>query len=181
MNDDILNHISPNEALEIVKQLARTDKGLKKQIIELAKNHIKTVDVEDICESVFDALDWIDVHELWDRAGPNRDGYISPEEMSCEMFEEAIAPHVQEMERLLKLKMHHEAKLYCMGILKGIYQYEQDSGSEFKDWATDIPGEIFGSILKSWAKNSKNKDKKEMMNFIHEECFDWSGWAINQI
>jgi hypothetical protein len=34
-----------------------------------------------------------------------------------------------------------------MGILKGIYQYEEDSGSEFKDWATDVPGESFGNIL----------------------------------
>ena len=45
--------------------------------------------------------------------------------------------------------MHQEAKLYCMGILKGIYQYEEDSGSEFKDWATDVLGESFGYIFQT--------------------------------
>jgi hypothetical protein len=181
MKGDIFDNISGSEAIEIIRQLARTDKGIKKKIIELAKNLIMTVNVDEICEAVFDALDGIDVHDLWDRAGPNKDGYISPEEMSFEMFKEAIETYVQEMHRLLDLKMHQEAKLYCIGILKGIYQYEDESGSEFKDWATDIPGETFGSILRNWAKNSNNKDKKEMKNYIHAECPNWFEWAINQI
>jgi hypothetical protein len=181
MKDNIFEKISPNEALEIIRRLARTDEVLKKKIIELAENLIGTVDVKAVREAVFDALDCIDVHELWDRAGPSRDGYTSPEEMSFEMFEEAIEPYVQEMHRLLDLKMHQEAKLYCMGILNGIYQYEEDSGSEFKNWATDISGETFGSILRSWSKKSKIKDKEEMKNYILEECPDWFEWAVRQI
>ena len=97
------------------------------------------------------------------------------------MFEEALEPFVQEMQRLLDLKIHQEAKLYCMGILKGIYQYEEDSGSEFKDWASDVPGESFGYILREWGKNGSKKDKKEMKNFIKKECPAWSEWAINEI
>lgn len=181
MEGDIFEKISPNEALEIIKELGRTDKILKKKIIELAENLIRTVNVDEVCEAVFDALDCIDAHELWDRAGPSRDGYNSPVEMSFEMFKETIDPYIQEMYRLLNLKMHQEAKLCCMGILKGIYQYEKDSGSEFKNWATDIPREIFESILESWGKDSKSKDKKEMNNYINEECPDWSKWAVNQI
>jgi hypothetical protein len=180
MKEKIFNNISPNEALEIIRELARTDKGLKNKIIELADNLLCNVNVDEICEAVFETLDGIDVHELWDRAGPNRDGYASPEEMSFEMFKEAIEPYAQEMQRLLNLKKHQEAKLYCMGILKGIYQYEEDSGSEFKNWVTDIPEETFGSILRNWGKNCKNKDKKEMKNYIHEKCPDWFEWAANQ-
>jgi hypothetical protein len=112
MKDNIFETISPNEALEIIRRLAKTDKVLKEKIVELAENLIRAVDVDEVCECVFDALDCIDVHELWDRAGPNRDGYTSPEEMSFEMFEEAIAPYIKEMHRLLDLKMHREAKLY---------------------------------------------------------------------
>jgi len=78
--------------------------------------------------------------------------------------------------------MHQEAKLYCMGILKGIYQYKEDSGSEFKDWATDVPGESFGDVLNEWKKrNSNNKDKNEMKDFISNECPNWSESAKNQI
>ena len=181
MKNDIFDKISPNEALKILRQITKTDKNLKKKIIELAEDLFRDVDVEEICEAVFDALDGIDVHELWDRAGPKTDAYTSPEDMSVEMFEEALEPFVQEMQRLLDLKMHQEAKLYCMGILKGIYQYEEDSGSEFKDWASDVPGESFGYILREWGKNGNNKDKKEIKSFIKKECPVWSEWAINQI
>ena len=179
--DDIFDKISPNEALKILRQIVKTDKKLKKKIIELAEDLFRDVDVDDICETVFNVLDGIDVHELWDRAGPKTEGYTSPEDMSVEMFEEALEPFVQEMQRLLDLKMHQEAKLYCMGILKGIHQYEQDSESEFKDWASDVPGESFGYILREWGKNRNDKDKKEMKDFIKKEFPAWSKWAINQM
>jgi hypothetical protein len=179
--DDIFEKISPNEALEILRQIAKKDKNLRKKITELAEDLFRDVDVDDICEAVFDALDGIDVHELWDRAGPKTDGYTSPEDMSVEMFEEALESFVKEMERLLNLKMLQEAKLYCMGILKGIYQYEEDSESEFKDWASDVPGESFGYILRKWGKDRNNKDKKEMKDFIKKEFPTWSKWAVNQL
>jgi hypothetical protein len=182
MKDDIFNKMSPSEALEILKQIAKTDKKLKKRIIELAEDLFRDVDVETVCEDVFYALDGIDVHELWDRAGPKTDGYTSPGDMAVEMFEEALEPFLQELYRLFDLKMHQEAKLYCMGILKGIYQYEEDSGSEFKDWATDVPGETFGYILDEWKKRgSNNQNKKEMRGFISKECHSWYEWANNKI
>jgi hypothetical protein len=59
---------------------------------------------------------------LWDRAGSRTDGYTSPEDMAVEMFEESLEPFLQELHRLFDLKMYQEANLYCMGILKGIYQ-----------------------------------------------------------
>lgn len=181
MKNDIFDKISPNAALSILRQLTKTDKNLKKIIIELAENLFKDVDVDEIRDNVFFALDGIDVHELWDRSGSKSDGYTSPEEMSIEMFEEELEPFIQEMQRLLDLKMHQEAKLYCMGILKGIYQYEEDSKSEFKEWAADVSGESFGDILRVWGKNRNDKDKNEMKDFIKKEFPTWSEWAINQI
>ena len=182
MKEDIFNKISPSKALEILKKIAKTDKKLKKRIIELAEDLFRNVDIEAVCDDVFGALDGIDVHELWDRAGPKTDGYTSPEDMAVEIFEEALEPFLQEMYRLFDLKMHQEAKLYCMGILKGIYQYEEDSGSEFKNWATDVPGESFGYLLSEWKKRCPNKkDMKEMREFLSKECNSWYGWAIKRL
>jgi hypothetical protein len=179
--DDIFDKISPDEALEILRQLTKTDNDLKTKVFKLAEDLFRDVDVEQICEDVFYALDGIDVHELWDRAGSKTDGYTSTEDMSVQMFEEALEPFFQNMKRLLKLKIHQEAKLYCMGILKGICHYEEDSGSEFKSWASDVPGESFGYILGEWGKNSNKKDKMEMKDFIKKEFPECSAWAINQI
>ncbi len=67
MKDNIFNKISPSEALEILKQIAKTDKKLKKRIVELAEEIFRNIDVEAVCDDVFGALDGIDVHELWDR------------------------------------------------------------------------------------------------------------------
>jgi hypothetical protein len=51
-----------------------------------------------------------------------------------------------------------------MGVLKGLYMYEHDSKSEFKDWSTEISGECFYYILHEWEKRAKKKsDIKEMM------------------
>ena len=179
--NDIFEKISPNEALEILRQIIRTDKDMKKKVIKLAEDLFRDVDVEITCEDVFYALDGVDVHDLWDGSGPKTDGYTSPESMSVQMFEEALEPFVQKMKRLLNLKMHQEAKLYCMGILKGIYQYENDSESEFKNWVSDVPVESFGYILSEWGKNSNNKRKKEMKDFIKKEFPAWSAWAIGQM
>lgn len=175
MKKDILDKMSPSEALLILRQIAEKDKSLRMRIVELAEDLLRDVDVETVCGDVFGALDVIDVHELWDRSGAKTDGYTSPEDMAVEMVEEALEPFLREMRRLLDLKMRLEGKLCCMGILKGIYEYDKDSESEFRDWATDIPGETFAYILDEWKKsNSNSKDKKEMKDFISNACPDWA-------
>src|SRR4030042_779796 len=79
-----------------------------------------------------------------------------------------------ELKRYQELSMDEEAKLYCMGILKGIYRFEKESESEFKGWATDAPREYFGSILSDWKKECKNpQDLKEMEDFLMENCPEW--------
>lgn len=179
MRDDVFDEISPDEALIILKKLTKKDADLKIKVIELAENLFRDIDISEIWETVFYELDGIDVHDLWDRSGQSRYGYVSPEEMSVEMFEAALEPFIEEMKRLSNLRMHREALLYCMGILKGIYRYEEDSDSEFKDWVTDVPAETFGDILKVWKKKSPGKHIHEMDAFLSETCPGWYGWAHN--
>ncbi len=91
MTKEILNKISNSEALTILHQLAKQDKNIKKKIIELAEELMTDIDIEDVCDDVFSAIDFIDVHELWDRSGSNSYGeYTSPEEMAFEMVEEVL-------------------------------------------------------------------------------------------
>jgi len=175
MKNDILDKVSASEARSILKQIAGDDKSLAKRIIGLAEDLIRDVDVEEACGDVYYELDGIDVHELWDRSGAKTEGYTSPEDMAVEMVEEAIEPFLQEMRRLRDLKMHKEAKLCCMGILKGIYRYEKNSKSEFKDWAIDISKESFGCVLDEWKeRDDSSKDEKEMKDFISNECPAWA-------
>jgi DNA phosphorothioation-dependent restriction protein DptG len=178
MKDDILNKISPSEALYILRSLAKSDKEIKNRIIEIAENLFRDIDLEEISEDVFFALDGIDVHDLWDSSGAKTNGYISPENRAFEMVEEQLKTYYQELFRLCKLNMSQEAMQYCMGVLKGIFRYVNESESEFKDWATDIPEECFGYLIGEWEKRCKRKTQvKEMKLFIRKECHRWSEWA----
>jgi hypothetical protein len=65
-----------------------------------------------------------------------------------------------------------------MGVLKGIYRYVNESESEFKSWATDIPEECFGHLIGEWKKRSKRKSQvNEMKLFLRKECNKWAEWA----
>lgn len=118
MIDEILNKISPEEALEILGRLAKKDSDIAQQIEKEAVKLLKKIDLEQICREVFSVLDGINVHELWDRLGPRTDGYSSPEEMAGEMMEEELDPYNKQVIKYLELGMAKEAKLFLHGCFK---------------------------------------------------------------
>ena len=69
----LLDKISPNEALGILKLLAKTDKQIKKKILDIGEQIIKDIEYDSISDDVFWALDAIDVHELWNSSGSTVD------------------------------------------------------------------------------------------------------------
>jgi hypothetical protein len=179
----LLEQISGEEALKILRILSAQDQDIENRIEELAKNTLKDVDLEEVSEEVFFDLDIIDVHGLWDQSGARSDGeYISTEEMAYEMIENEIKPHISNFIRLHKVGLKSESISYCMGLLKGIYLYSNESSSEFKDWAADIPEEFFRQILEEWKKFKL--DKKfilKMESFLNNECNKWAPWALKNL
>ena len=97
--------------------------------------YFKEVIIEDIADEVFLDLDSLEVEEIWDSSGATRYGYVDPVDKAWEMFEDAIEPYLDELKKCQDLKLSKEAKKHCMGMLKGIYQFERESESEHKDWA----------------------------------------------
>jgi hypothetical protein len=175
MKGKIMDEISAEQALIILKRLADKDSNIAQQIQAEAEQLLRDVDLEEICEEVCFVLEGLDVEELWDRSGPNRYGYSSPEDIAVEMIEQELEPYYGEVWKYLELGMTKEAKLCCMGILKGIYQYVKESKSEFKDWAVDIPEECFGYLLTEWKKRTTNpEDINDMKSFLERECSDWA-------
>lgn len=176
MKNKVINNISPDEALIILKKLANQNKDIKDKIIRLAESLMTDIDSEGIADEVYDALDTINVHDLWDTAGPDSYGdYYGPDEVAYDMIKDTLEPFNKELFRLCDLKKSKEAADYCMGILSGLYQYQQDSTSEFKDWATDMPGELFRSIQSEFTKRcSAKRQIKKVQDFITTECPKWA-------
>jgi len=171
---NILESISAVDGLVILKKLAREDTALLKRIENTAIEIFREVMIEDVADEVFWDLDSLEVEEIWDSSGATRDGYVDPVDKAWEMFENAIEPYLEELKKCQGLKLSKEAKKHCLGILKGIYKFEKESGSEYKDWAADVPDGIFENVFNEWKKHCTDQnDIEEVKNFIKKNFLDW--------
>lgn len=153
----ILDTLSPDQALAILKLLAKEDKGFKTKLLQIARDYLGQVDAKETAAEVRTDLESLDVHDVWDEAGSNSyGGYQEPGEVAWEMVEDTLKPYIEQLEKYIKLKMTAQAEKYCQGIVKGIKDYQQKSGSEFKDWAGDVFSESINTIMDTWNKSRKN-------------------------
>ena len=86
----ILENIRAEDALDILKNLAKDNEEIASQIEDISKDSLKKIDINEIAENVEFDLSNIDVEELWDRSGRTRYGYVEPGEMADEMIEEVL-------------------------------------------------------------------------------------------
>jgi hypothetical protein len=154
-DEPIFDKIESSEALQILKTLAQGDPNIRQRIEEIFLNQVQEVDVAEISDTVFSDLDFLEVEELWDRSGSHRDGYTDSVEAAWEMIEEVIEPHRENMQRLHALGMFREEMCYCMGVISGLYRFESESATEFRNWAEDISGELASQILTEWTESCR--------------------------
>ncbi|MGM0366255.1 MAG: hypothetical protein ACQEP5_06915 [Actinomycetota bacterium] len=141
--------------------------------------YLKEISIEGIADEVYLDLSSLEVEDVWDQSGSTRYGYIDPVDMAGEMFEEALEPYKGELEKYQRLGMRQEAKKYCLGMLKGIYRFEKECETKFREWAEDIPEESFDRFFNTWKKSCKSPgDIKEVEEYIKDI---FSGWAVNGI
>lgn len=74
----------------ILNALAQQDEEIKKAIEKTAKEILSAVDVDEIATEVKIELEFLQVEDVWDRAGATRDGYIDPGDAAWQVFEEAL-------------------------------------------------------------------------------------------
>jgi len=178
----VLESITGSDALSILKLLAERDDKLAEAIDATARELLGQVDTEDVATDVQMELEFLDVEEVWDSSGATRDGYIDPGDAAWQMFEDALQPFEDELEKYKRLSMSTQARSCCEGILKGIYDFHQDSSTEYKDWAVDAPGEFFGQVLDEWKSLFRGRPPiLEMEKFLHAHCSDWAEWAMRQL
>ena len=171
---DLIEALDQETTQRLLWALAVEDKNAAAKIEKLVTGYFKKIDVEEVAEDVFSVLDFLDVREIGARSGKQRGGYIEPVEAAYEIFEEALDPFRERMKKAGNLSMLEGEKRLCMGILKGIYRFEDESVSEYKNWAADVPSEIFAVILDEWEKNRvSRRDLDEMEEFLEENCPGW--------
>jgi len=171
----IIDQITPGQAVLVLRNLWHACPDFRVRIEAEIKNALTILDYNEVARDVESSLDFLDEKELYDRSGPSRTGYHDPGEMASIMVEEALAPYQDQLKRYYEMGMHYEAKEFCKGVLKGLYEYARNSSTPFSQYAMDAPAEMFGWILDEWIKKNKKKVYQvEMKEFIEKECSDWS-------
>jgi len=183
----LIDQLSPEEGVKILRALARQDTQLAARIAEAIIAYLRRSapqvpeDAEDIAEDVLYELDHLEVEEVWNRAGRTRYGYVEPVEVAEEMMQKVLEPYLEEMKRYQRLDMHDAARLTCMGVLAGLYRFETESTTQFKDWAPDLPAIFAEEVLDDWkAGNPRAAEVREMEQFIHDELTKWASYLLRE-
>lgn len=179
---NVLELITGDDALAIVKVLAARDRRLAREIEAIAKERFSSVEMDAVAADVVMGLESLAAEDVWDRSGSKRDGYVEPGEAAWEMFEETLQPIWDTVGKYQRLSMLREADLVCQGILKGIYDFEEESSSEYKECAVDAPAECFGRVLDDWKKLfGRRPPIDRMTEFLKTHCPEWAAWAVKSL
>ena len=177
-----LDAISGTDAMEVLRILANRDKELSKEIDAIAWDLLADVAFDEVADCVQAELESLAVEDVWDRSGARRDGYVDPGETAWQMFEAALEPFREDMLKYQQLSMLEQAEEICLGILKGVYDFQWYSKTEFKDWAVDAPGQFFWTYLGEWKKYFKQRLSPAKLNqFLTEHCLKWSKRAMRTV
>ena len=155
---ELLDSLTADEAYDVLLKLRKKNPDLEEKIYKIAMQVLSTVDTEDIRIDTYNALNSLDTEDLYNRSGKTRYGYIDPSDASWEMFEEAIEPLIHEMKKYQMRNMHVVAKNHCIGIIKGIREFEEESDSEFLDWVSDAPGEFIERVFDKWSEGNPSEE-----------------------
>lgn len=172
---DIISNLTADQARELVFHLAEQKNDVAKAIIAAAEELLMNVDIEEVADEVYGALEFIIPEDCWDRAGSSRDGYMDAGDAAFELIEEALEPEFEQVKRYRDLGMYEQERDCLMGIVLGGYSYEKESESEFKDWCPDMVEHHILYKLEQWRKQKTEPSfSKEMDAFLKERCPDWA-------
>lgn len=105
MTKNILDSTSGEDAFRVLRNLCNADAAIHERILSDVKNVLSQVDRDEIADEVLFDLDALSVDDLWDRLGPSRHGYSSPDETAVETTEETLKPHDDRITRYREIDM----------------------------------------------------------------------------
>jgi len=159
-----IDGLNGTEASKVLTALLDDGTVSAKKMYEAAIKIAANIDIDMVSKRVFNALNWLDYDDLNARAGKTRYGYVEPSDAAWELFEEALDPFVNEMKKCQQRTLPSAAKDYCIGIIKGLWRYQEESSSEICDWFEDEPGAFVERVVDEWKEgNPDNADIAEVM------------------
>jgi hypothetical protein len=173
--DDVISKLTAEQALKIVERLGRKGGKLREAVLTEMMNVLTEIDLDETADEVVTLLESIDVQDCWDRSGSSRGGYTSPDEAAAEIIEEELQPFFDQIGRYHEMGLPDQEAAYCMGVILGIYRYERESETEFRQWSEDIPAAYGGFLLDKWRERNPDGARINAMHeFIRARCPEWA-------
>lgn len=171
----VVEILTLDQALAVVRTLVQRGGPVAQSILEEAVKLLSFVDIESVAQDVYILLDSIDVQDCWDRTGKKRNGYVSEDDAAADLIEEVLEPFLSQINDYHRSEMHEQERTYVQAVLLGLYLFERESGSEFKDWCIDMPFAYADRILDSWKRRHADDTAaaKALMDFLAQRCADW--------
>jgi len=155
-----MKNLSPDEAFLILQKLFLENPDLEELIQETAIKVVSNVDAEEIANGLHDDLVFLDVEDLYNRAGSSSYGYVDPNDESWVMFEEAVEPYISEMKKYHQREMPHEVKAYCIGIIEGLVMFKK-ADTDFLEWVADAPLDYISHVVDEYKELLPDVDDVE--------------------
>lgn len=175
----IINHLTLEQAQSVLRAITAENPAIAERAIEIALAQRGIESWEDVAYGLVDGLEYLKPEEVWDRAGPTRDGYVDTPEAAEEMIEEVVAEYLTEMKRYHALGMKQEASELCKGLAAGFYRFAHQSKSEFKNWAGDGPQAFAESAVELWKEGSpSDAEWQSFIDFNQDELNGWLTYSV---
>ena len=158
-----IESLTADEAARVLNDLLDNTPDLIKKAYDTAMKIAGDVNADAIMDEVFNALNALD--DISSYCGSTRYGYVEPSEAAWKMFGEVVNPFIDEMKKAQERALPAAAKAHCIGIIKGLWKFEEDATTDFAGWAEDAPSEYVDAVVKEWKKGKPGKkDIVEVMS-----------------
>ncbi|MBI5526018.1 MAG: hypothetical protein HY897_06755 [Deltaproteobacteria bacterium] len=138
---NVLDKMSQGELAVVLRVLLKEHPDLKPKAEAIAVEMVSSPSVEDIAEEVYQAVTFLDLDSLNDRAGSHSWDYVEPTEAAWELLDEAVEDVVADMKRRMELELHSAAETICHGIVVGLNKAKGVKSDGLLGWAPDFPAE----------------------------------------
>ena len=111
----------------------------------------------------------LDQHDLANRAGRTRYGYVEPTEAAWQLLEEALEPWLEDIARRAALDLRDAALDLAIGILAGLHSVDGCTNDErLLSWAPDCASEASDSVVRALTRAGLDGHDERL-----ERALDW--------
>lgn len=150
---DALDGIGAEEARAVLFALLERHPDLRPEAVKVASAALTAVDLEDVADSVADAVLGPELDDLNGRAGRQHGRYVTPGEAAWEILHEQVEPFLADVRRLVDLGFEAAATATCQGIVRGLRRLTRDR-TELLEWAPDFLEQTASEAIAILARDS---------------------------